>query len=140
MPAWPGGPCPECGEEMPAQLIHCMSCRALLNTDLEQDSVEIPAFVPLQEISCIIDLEPEGYYVGCPHCQRELRIHRKYEGKTVSCKKCNGTFPLDLNAPGVELKAYYGDCPHCSERLRIGLKYRGMKVACKQCAGKIQLK
>ena len=53
MPPWPGGPCPSCGEEMPERLIHCRTCRTLLNTDLDPDSVEIPAFVPLQEIETV---------------------------------------------------------------------------------------
>ena len=137
MPAWPGGPCPECGEEMPAQLIHCMSCRALLNTDLEQDSVEIPAFVPLQEISCIIDLEPEGYYVGCPHCQRELRIHGKYVGQHVQCKFCRKPFEFAADGNRLARIAFYTDCPHCRKEIRAAQKYLGAKVACKFCDGAI---
>lgn len=24
---WPGGPCPQCGDDMPAKVIHCQTCR-----------------------------------------------------------------------------------------------------------------
>lgn len=139
MTAWPGGPCPQCGEDMPANVVHCVSCRALLNPELEQDSVEVPAFVPLPEIDCMIELKPRGFYVNCPHCERELRINSKYLSETVSCKFCEGQFLLDLANPQVAPRAFYGDCPYCSQELRIGKKYAGMKVACKHCAGKIQV-
>src|SRR5690606_13840844 len=84
-----------CGEHMPENLIHCQNCRALLNPELEADSVEIPAFIPLQEIEAVIDLEPAGLFVGCPHCDRELRIGRKYIGERVACKYCSGAFVFD---------------------------------------------
>ena len=140
MPAWPGGPCPECGDDMPANLIHCYNCRALLNDELQTDSVEIPAFVPLQEIEVMIEMVPRGYYIACPHCTRELKINGKYLGEAVGCKFCQGKFILDLNNPLINVVAYYGNCPHCSETLRIGKKYAGLKVACKHCAGKIEVK
>ena len=124
---------------MPANLIHCMSCRALLNLELESDSVEIPMFVPLQEIECVIDLKPRGYFLGCPHCDKELRVNAKYLGETVGCKWCNGKFQLDLKNPAIETQAYYGDCPYCQKELRVGKKYVGMKVACKFCGGKIKV-
>ena len=38
MPAWPGGPCPNCGEDMPPNMVHCRECRTLLNPELERDS------------------------------------------------------------------------------------------------------
>lgn len=137
MPAWPGGPCPACGEEMPPQLIHCQSCRALLNPELESDSVEIPAFVPLQEISAMVEIELDGYYVLCPACRRELRINRKYVGKKVACKHCNAPFALDLAQGAVTLKAFYASCPHCRQELRAAPKYLGEKVVCKHCGGHI---
>src|SRR5690606_8098356 len=111
----------------------------LLNEELHRANVEVPAFVPLQELECMIELKPRGYYIACPHCTRELRINGKYVGEAVSCKHCAGKFLLDLNNPRIEMHAYYGDCPHCSERLRIGKKYAGTKVACKHCGGKIQV-
>ena len=139
MPAWPGGECPSCGEEMPPRLVHCQICRALLNPELESDSVEIPAFIPLREISAMVEVELNGYYVGCPHCKEELRINRKYVGKDVACKHCNGTFNLDIAGPGVTVKAFYTSCPHCEKELRAAPKFMGEKVACKHCSGQIHL-
>jgi hypothetical protein len=139
MPAWSGGPCPKCGEEMPEKLIHCQSCRALLNTDLESDSVEIPEFIPLREIETMQDVELVGYYIGCPSCKLELRIHRKYLGQEVACKHCSGQFPFEFADSRIGVAAFYTTCPHCSEELRANPKYLGARVACKHCGGKIQL-
>ncbi|MCH8828198.1 MAG: hypothetical protein IID45_01335 [Planctomycetes bacterium] len=139
MPAWPGGGCPQCGEFMPEKLIHCQNCRALLNSDLESDSVEIPEFIPLKEIATMVDVELNGYYIGCPICQKELRIHRKYVGKEVQCKHCAGQFPFVLTDSRIRTVAFYAQCPHCSKELRAQTKYLGAKVACKHCSGKIQL-
>jgi uncharacterized protein (DUF983 family) len=139
MPPWPGGPCPECGEEMPERVIHCRNCRTLLNTDLEPDSVEIPMFVPLQEIESVAELPIRGFYVLCPHCTRELRVNRKFTGKDVTCKQCGGEFVLDLSGspPRIRKVGIYVYCPHCSERLRMSTKYIGVKVACKACTGRL---
>ena len=137
MPAWPGGPCPQCGDDMPENLVHCQNCRALLNDDLYKSSVEIPAFVPLQEISSMVEVEAVGYHIECPHCAKELRINRKYGGEQVQCKFCSGQFRADLTSPAVKVHAFYSTCPHCEEELRIAAKYLGMKVACKLCGGKI---
>jgi ssDNA-binding Zn-finger/Zn-ribbon topoisomerase 1 len=139
MPAWPGGPCPECGEEMPARLIHCFNCRALLNTDLEPDSVEIPEFVPLKEIGPVDEIKVRGHYVNCPNCTRELRVNAKYIGKSVTCKQCDGRFTLILDDPKVEQVGVYVYCPHCSVRLRMATKYVGIKVACKTCKGHLMV-
>ncbi len=136
MPAWPGGPCPQCGEDMPENLIHCQSCRALLNQELKADSVQIPEFIPLQEIETMVELVPNGNYVLCSTCQKELRVHNKYIGQKVQCKFCRVPFQYDEK---VEVTALYGKCPHCSEEVRAALKYSGMKVACRHCEGKIQL-
>ena len=124
---------------MPANLIHCQVCRALLNEDLDKSSVEIPEFVPLQELDSMIEVEPGGVYVECPHCTRELRINRKYVHKQVSCKFCKGMFLLDLTNRVINCVAFYTECPHCSEEIRAAKKYMGMKVACKMCGGKIHL-
>src|SRR5262245_54039549 len=137
MPPWPGGPCPACGEDMPERMIHCASCRTLLNTDLEPDSVEIPEFVPLQEIDSLPELPIRGYYVVCPQCSRELRVNRKFASKQVTCKHCSGEFLLDFSNGKVEKVGVYLYCPHCAERLRMSCKYIGVKVACKACSGKL---
>ena len=84
MPAWPGGPCPECGDEMPASLIRCASCRALLNQELSPRESFAPEFVPLQEVETVIDTPIAGYFVTCPRCQKELRINGRYAGQNVA--------------------------------------------------------
>ena len=137
MPAWPGGPCPECGEFMPENLIHCQACRALLNDDLQLDSVEIPHFQPLQELDVTLDAPVAGYYVHCPHCRRELRVGEKYVGADVCCKFCKEGFALNLSDKRLGVDSLYCDCPYCHKHLRASMKYRGMKVACKLCGGKI---
>ena len=137
MPAWPGGPCPQCGEEMPPSLIHCQTCRALLNADLKVDSVEIPEFQPLQEIVAMVEVELRGYYVSCPSCWQELRIARKYVDKQVQCKICRKDFRLKVNKGAVSMIGFFADCPHCQEELRSSPKYLGMKVVCKHCRGHI---
>ncbi|MEX0728939.1 MAG: hypothetical protein WD065_21875 [Planctomycetaceae bacterium] len=139
MPAWPGGPCPICSEFMPENLVHCQSCRALLNPDLVQDSVELPAFQPLQEIAVMIDVVPEGVFVKCPKCNESLRINKKYIGQNIQCKLCKHPFELDLSDPKFESFSVFAKCPHCEKELRAGEKYLGSKVACKYCHGKIKL-
>lgn len=138
MPAWPGGPCPQCGEDMPAALVHCFNCRTLLNPDLQEDSVEIPAFVPLEEIEAMSEVEAAGYYVGCPKCHQELRVARKYVGQRVQCKFCKVPFALDLSDRAAQVQAFFAPCPECHEELRAAAKYMGQKVACKFCGAKIQ--
>jgi uncharacterized protein (DUF983 family) len=124
---------------MPEKLIHCRNCRTLLNSDLESDSVEIPHFVPLQEIETVPELSLRGYYVLCPQCSRELRVNRKFLGKKVVCKQCTGDFVLDFDdgPRRVEKVGVYVNCPHCTERLRMSPKYLGIKVACKSCSGRL---
>lgn len=139
MPAWPGGPCPDCGVDMPPNLVHCQECRCLLNDDLNQDSVEIPTFVPLQEIGTMVDAEPRGHYCRCPTCSEELRISRKYVGVQVQCKFCESPFVFAITDPKVELAAQFYDCPHCEKEIRAATKYAGTTVACKFCSGHIQL-
>ena len=124
---------------MPENLVHCQKCRTLLNPELEFDSVEIPEFIPLQEIESMVEVEPNGYYVACPICERELRINSKYVGSDVACNFCHGKFRLDLSNPVINLAAFYSECPHCQQELRAAVKYLGMQVACKNCSGKIHL-
>lgn len=133
---WQGGPCPQCGDDMPPRVVHCQTCRALLNSELTEDSVEIPAYFPLPEITVIASASPRGHYVICPGCHQELRIHAKYRGLKVQCKHCNVPFPYDST---VTIQAAYMACPHCSEEIRAGLKYLGHKVVCRHCNGHLQL-
>lgn len=121
---------------MPARVVHCRTCRALLNSELTEDSIEIPQFVPLPEISMLVAATPKGHYVVCPGCQQELRIHSKYRGQRVQCKHCEQPFRYDQS---VVRKAMYTACPHCSNELRADIKYLDAKVACKFCGGHIHL-
>ena len=120
---------------MPENLIHCFTCRTLLNSDLVSDSVEIPQFIPLQEIAVMVDVPPGGYFVGCPHCDKELRISKKYVGQKVLCKHCEGSFSLDFAKGKVAMLAFYAACPACQHELRASSKYFGQKVICKHCSG-----
>ena len=126
---------------MPANLIHCQSCRALLNAELRCDTVEIPEFQPLPEISAMVEVEPIGFYVSCPDCSRELKISRKYCGKRVQCRFCEQPFLFDSTQSAESTEgaarrvAFYCSCPHCSETLRVAAKYLGRKVACRHCDG-----
>tara|TARA_R110002072_G_scaffold238769_2_gene396289 strand:+ start:181369 stop:181767 length:399 start_codon:yes stop_codon:yes gene_type:complete len=124
---------------MPANLIHCQFCRALLNPDLYRSDVEVPAFFELKEIDNVIDVEVAGYYLVCPHCTEELRINRKYAGVSVACKHCSGQFQIDLASPRIRTKAFYAACGHCDKELRVAPKYLGMKVACKFCDGHVRI-
>lgn len=139
MPAWPGGPCPKCGDDMPPNLIHCRTCRHLLNPELERDSVEVPAFFPLQEVESLVELIPVGLFIDCTSCRKELKIHRKYIGQRVQCKFCEADFRLVPDSPQVQQADAYGSCPHCRETLRFSPKYLGSKVACRFCGGKVHI-
>ena len=138
MPAWSGGPCPECGEEMPENLIHCQNCRALLNEELDEDAIAVPEFIPLAEIESMVEVKPKGYYVKCPHCTQELRVGSKYVGLRVGCKICGATYNLFIDSPELNVKAFFADCPECKEELRVAQKYMGQKVACKNCQARIE--
>ena len=133
---WSGGPCPQCGEYMPARVVHCQSCRVLLNSELTEDSVEIPLFKALPELAVIAAAAPKGHYVICPGCNQELRIHTMYRNLNVKCKHCDKPFTY---APKVVIKAFYAQCPHCANELRAAMKYMGSKVVCRHCDGHIQL-
>lgn len=139
MPAWPGGPCPQCGEDMPPKMIHCRTCRQLLNLDLEKESVEVPTFFPLQEVDSLVEITIAGLFVECSNCHQELKIHRKYLGQRVQCKFCSADFRLDPNSPDILEADSYSQCPHCEESLRFARKYIGSKVACRFCHGKVHI-
>ena len=134
--AWRGGPCPQCGDEMPANVVHCQTCRFLLNAELKEDSIQIPEFRPLPEIRHIKPVDIRGHYISCPGCSEELRINKKYLQASVQCRHCQHPFVYDTT---VTQEAVYGTCPHCSEEIRAGLKYVGQKVACRFCEGALQL-
>ncbi|QDT49495.1 hypothetical protein Pan258_35450 [Symmachiella dynata] len=138
MPAWPGGPCPTCNEDMPANLLRCVNCRTMLNDELELESVEIPPYEPLKEIESCLDAKPRGYYVGCPHCHKRLRINAQYLGKRLNCRKCSKTFTLTLSDPKIKNLGFYLDCPSCEERLKVAQKYAGQMVKCKFCSSMLQ--
>ncbi len=139
MPAWPGGPCPQCGEDVPPRIIRCRSCRCLLNPELQPEAIVTPEFVPLPIIETVVELNFEGYYIDCPGCQKELRIHRKYQGQIVSCKHCQSNFCFDLTNPALRNHSVYSDCPHCQKSLKFAPKYLGLKVACRHCDGRLML-
>ena len=134
--AWQGGPCHQCGDDMPANLIHCQTCRALLNSELTEDSVEIPAFVPLKEIDPTQIVTPRGHYVECPGCSEELRISARYKGAAVACRFCDHGFTYDSS---VMVTALYSNCPHCEKELRAATKYTGQNVACRFCSGPLMM-
>ncbi len=139
MPPWPGGPCPTCGDDMPANLVRCRKCRSLLNPDLEPDSVEVPVFQPLQEIDSVLDLVPVGCFLACPHCDTELKVAVKYIGQAVSCNHCSGNFQIDPEDVRTRPRGFFADCPACKQRLRMNRKYLGVKAACKFCGTKVRL-
>jgi len=137
MPAWPGGNCPECGDQMPANVIRCATCRALLNSDLAIKPITPPEFVPLPEIASSVDVPLRGVYVPCPACTRELRINLSFVGQRVQCRFCN--HPFDLDRSRVNPAAGYTNCPHCHQEIRAATKYVGVKVSCRFCHGSIRL-
>ena len=139
MSKWPGGLCPHCREFMPRNLTHCWNCRAVLNLNRAVASIKIPEFIPLQEISSMVEIEPSGLYVDCPQCRQELRINLKYVSQHVACKFCRKAFLLNLTNGGLDLVAFYTTCPHCEEELRVAAKYMEAKVSCKLCGGHLHL-
>ena len=120
-------------------MIHCRTCRQLLNLELEKESVEIPAFVPLQEVESVVEITPVGLFIECTSCHQELKINRKYLGQRVQCKFCAADFRLDPTSKLVIEADSYSQCPHCQETLRFASKYVGTKVACRFCHGKVHI-
>ena len=137
MPAWPGGPCPECGDQMPAMLIRCATCRGLLNPELVPKEIAFPDFVPLPEV--VVDVQLKGDYIRCPQCEKELRISYKFRDKHVSCKFCSHAFKLNLASPTLQHRGIYVPCPHCQKELRVAERYLGEDVACNFCNGAIRI-
>lgn len=146
MPPWSGGPCPDCSEYMPANLIHCQTCRALLNPDLDPNQIEIPEFMPLREIEHEDEIETEivevaalGYFINCMTCEQELKVSKRFIGEQVQCKHCETQFRLAMNAIDINWLGIYTDCPHCDKRIRAARRYLGSVVACNFCSGQIEL-
>lgn len=142
MPAWPGGPCPECGDDMPPNMLRCMTCRAWLNPELTRPDPVPPAMFDLPEIppnQVPKQAETCGHYVVCPTCQRELRVARRYVGEHVGCKFCEAKFELTTNDSALRHVGVYLECPHCHEELRAGRKYLGHEVVCRFCDGRVTL-
>jgi len=156
MPAWPGGPCPECGDDMPPNLITCQTCRALLNSDLQQTYVDIPEFIPLEEItldeqsdsqgsvvtkspvqpqtSPVILIEAKGIFRNCPKCREELKVPRAYLNQSVCCNHCQAPFVCDATTVNEYFVASYVDCPHCSQRIRASREFTNQNVLCNHCS------
>lgn len=124
---------------MPEKLIHCQTCRALLNPDLAPERAPVPEFAPLPELEIMVDAAAAGYFVACPACEHELRIRRKFRGMRLQCKFCSATFQLDPSAAESRNIALFVDCPHCRRELRAAWKYLNTKVVCKHCRGQIHL-
>lgn len=124
---------------MPERLIHCQSCRALLNPDLEVEHAPIPEFEPLPELECMVDAHPKGYFVHCSACDRELRVASRFRGMRLSCKFCDASFDFDPARADERYVAFQVACPHCRRDLRASWKYLGSKLICKHCSGQLRL-
>lgn len=142
MAAWQGGPCPDCGDDMPPNMLRCMTCRAWLNPELTRPEPTVPDLFDLPEIEPgqVTRLsEAAGHYVVCPECQKELRIASNYFGQRVGCKFCQHPFELSFDDPKLRRVGVYVSCPHCQEELRAARKYLGNEVVCRFCSGSILL-
>ena len=142
MAAWPGGPCPECGDVMPANMLRCMSCRAWLNPELTRPEPPVPEFRPLPEIKESKNqsvVRPEGHFVVCPACRRELRVANQYMGRQVACRFCDKRFPMVFDDDGTKRLGVYVHCWSCGDELRAAEKYLGREVICKHCDGRMKI-
>ncbi|MEM1062653.1 MAG: hypothetical protein AAF532_11785 [Planctomycetota bacterium] len=140
MAAWPGGPCPSCGNDVPPSMIRCCECRTLLNSDLEISDVKIPEYVPLPET----DADPartvtvRGFYSSCDSCGHTHRLRARYAGKRVRCKHCDAMMrtPADLSGTsqdGPKLAALYAACPDCDRPIDFAAVDVGATVFCQSC-------
>lgn len=123
---------------MPARVVRCRTCGALLNQDLQPRAIEAPEFILLPEVHVVVDSHARGYYIACPNCKEELRIAGKYVGQTVQCKFCTAPFRFHRDDPKIHWIAFYSECPHCHQEIRAAEKYMGKKVSCKLCEGAIR--
>ena len=136
MPVWNGGLCPGCGEEVPAKVLRCPSCRELLDPELSAHEIQAPEFAPLAEVAGPAIVRPKAERTRCPGCGEELRIAAKYAGVPVACKKCGE--PMTAGAPEHRV-AFLADCPHCQQEIRVGTRYLGQLVCCKFCDGELKV-
>ena len=134
MPAWNGGPCPGCGEDVPPRVLRCRSCRTLLDPDLSAHEFAPPEFAPLAEVDGPTIVRPKAERTRCPGCGEELRVAAKYAGVPVACKKCGE--PMTAGEPELRV-AFLADCPHCQKEIRVGMQYVGQLVGCKFCGGQL---
>lgn len=86
----------------------------------------------------MVDVAPRGYFIGCPHCEQELRIAAKYVGQLVGCRFCESQFQVNLANPAIRRVAVYADCPRCGKELRAAVKYLGKPVGCKSCSAPLR--
>lgn len=163
MSAWPGGNCPDCGDFMPPNLITCQTCRAMLNSSLQVNPVDVPAFIPLKEIETpdieesdtelitsggtetdlskeVLLIESRGAYYNCPNCAEQLKIPKQYFGQPVQCNKCSSNFQMDFNAASEQKTYIYVDCPHCEKRIRSPLEMVNQNIQCNFCKGALYIK
>jgi uncharacterized protein (DUF983 family) len=119
---------------MPANLVRCAVCRALLNSDLKPRMIYAPDFAALPEVRATIDAAVKGYFINCPQCQQVLRVASQFVGKHVECKHCAADFHCHPGEhAGIPCDAVYLVCPKCRKELRAAEKYIGERVACKYC-------
>jgi len=123
---------------MPAKVLRCRTCGAMLNPSLEIPDVAAPDLNALPEVQVVTEIQAKGYYVGCPNCESELRISAKYVGQQVACKFCSAPFLFDPKSATIRRIAVYAECPYCRQELRIAEKYLGKRVGCKHCDGAIR--
>ncbi len=139
MPAWDGGECPECGTYMPANLIHCQSCRARLNLDLAEIHVEIPDFVPLPELN--MGSEPRGEF-----SPTEEDSPPALRSPAIGGREAARALPSTTDGPGddadqgdmhsaliVPVLGVFVPCPHCAAELKVSRELIGQRVACRHC-------
>ena len=161
MSAWPGGACPDCGDFMPPNLITCQTCRAMLNSDLKLNIVDVPDFIPLQEIDpCDLDdsdtaiipadppaaklkvlqIEARGIYFLCAGCHQELKIPKQFMKSKIQCKHCSHDFKIKLQDDINRIVATYVNCPHCEQRIRASKNLTNRNIQCEHCHGAMHIK
>ena len=136
MAVWTGGPCPGCGEDVPAKVLRCPSCRTLLDPELSHHEFRPPEFAALPELDAARHVRPKAELTRCPTCDQALRVALKYAGVAVACKKCGGTLTPGADDARV---SWLADCPHCHRELRVAAKYAGAAVGCKFCGGELRV-
>ncbi|MDA1015218.1 MAG: STAS domain-containing protein, partial [Planctomycetota bacterium] len=137
MPAWPGGPCPKCGVDMPENQIRCSDCRTLLNTDLQVKEIAAASFSPLGELQSVAEFAPRSFSLNCPSCDGRIRLPASSRRRDVCCELCQHEFRFELTH--VRFTEITGNCPHCRVAQSISPNDLGETVACDKCGGRISL-